>query len=211
MRTTKRTYDLTIGTWTGRRSRTIIATATLSSSCRSHTTPLAKHHTARKAYESSRRCNARTRIKFYLLDVLYDSLRRARRFTGNERASKRGHCGRNAGSKEIGRTRREKDDGGGAVANVIALPRSFPRVRGNQENNEWLGCSAPLFSREARNAGEKRSERRRKRRRKKSSSSGRRVVVTVAEDETRNRVSAAAVRLVVPDFTRGRDENLASE
>lgn len=110
------------------------------------------------------------------------------------------------------RTRREKDDGGGAVANVIALPRSFPRVRGNQENNEWLGCSAPLFSREARNAGEKRSERRRKRRRKKSNSSGRRVaVVAVAEDETRNRVSAAAVRLVVPDFTRGRDENLASE
>jgi len=38
------------------------------------------------------------------------------------------------------------DDGGGVVANVIALPRSFPRVRGNQENNEWLGCSATALS-----------------------------------------------------------------
>jgi len=36
--------------------------------------------------------------------------------------------------------------GGVVVANVIALPRSFPRVRGNQENNEWLGCSSTALS-----------------------------------------------------------------
>lgn len=52
------------------------------------------------------------------------------------------------------------DDGGGVVANVIALPRSFPRVRGNQENNEWLGCSATALA-----LGEKESKKRRERER----------------------------------------------
>lgn len=51
------------------------------------------------------------------------------------------------------------DNGGGAVANVIALPRSFPRVRGNQENNEWLGCSATALSRRERNSDEREKER----------------------------------------------------
>lgn len=50
------------------------------------------------------------------------------------------------------------DNGGGAVANVIALPRSFPRVRGNQENNEWLGCSATALPRRERNNEERERE-----------------------------------------------------
>lgn len=53
------------------------------------------------------------------------------------------------------------DNGDGAVANVIALPRSFPRVRGNQENNEWLGCSATALSRRERTSRDRERERKR--------------------------------------------------
>ena len=42
------------------------------------------------------------------------------------------------GGSRVEKSREPRD--GGAVGNVIALPRSFPRVRGNQENNEWGRC-----------------------------------------------------------------------
>lgn len=44
------------------------------------------------------------------------------------------------GMKDSGKVwadRGPNEEAGRPAADVIALPRSFPRTRGNQENNEW--------------------------------------------------------------------------